>query len=425
MIHEIKIRNLYSFKEEQTFSFEASSDRTYDDLYCYEVKPGLKLLKMAIIYGANAAGKSNFLNVLDFIRQIILNVPNEKMKGTSVQQFLLDTQCLSENSSFSISLYLNGIRYIYDLELNSEFIVSEKLVYYPSSQPALVFQRGYNPSKKVSTLKFGSTIDVGEREKIILEGDLIINATLLSVYLRKNVNISVFEAIVNWFSKNMSPKTDSRNEQRYQSTERIYKSEKEKEFTLELLKKADFNIIDIELEKEEKKEGRSDVFEESAQLYLAIGIIKRRGLKFIHKTMNGKIAAMSFDAQSEGTKRYFELSSILGKLLEENSFVPLDELESSLHPDLADHFIKTFLANSKNSQLLFTTHNLMLLDSDYIRRDAVWFCEKNEDGATELFSAHDFGLHKNISLFNAYKIGKFGAKPNLGSIYLDNSGEKQ
>ena len=132
---------------------------------------------------------------------------------------------------------------------------------------------------------------------------------------------------------------------------------------------------------------------------------------------------MPYDAQSEGTKRFFELSSILGKLLEDNSFVPLDELEASLHPDLTDHFIKTFLANSKNSQLLFTTHNLMLLDSGYIRRDAVWFCEKNEEGATELFSAHDFGLHKNISLFNAYKIGKFGAKPKLGSIFLDSYGK--
>jgi AAA15 family ATPase/GTPase len=423
MIHELKIKNLYSFKEEQIFSFEASSDKTYEDLYCTEVKPGLKLLKLAVIYGANASGKTNFLNVLDFIRQIILSVPNEKLKGINLQAFLLDENSRNENSSFSISFYLGATRYIYELELNSDHIVFEKLAYYPATQPALVFERSFNSAKRISKLKFGSTIEVGERDKIILEGDLIINATLLSVYLRKNVNIPVLEAALSWFSKNMSPKTDSRNELRYQSTERIYKSEKEKDFTLELLQKADFNIVDIDLEKEEKDEQRSGMFEESVKLYIVMGYGKRKRINFVHRTGSGKNATLPYDAQSEGTKRFFELSSILAKLLEDNSFVPLDELETSLHPDLTDHFIKTFLANSKNSQLLFTTHNLMLLDSDYIRRDAVWFCEKNEEGATELFSAHDFGLHKNISLFNAYKIGKFGAKPKLGSIFLDSYGK--
>jgi hypothetical protein len=381
---------------------------------------------MGVLYGANASGKTNFLNILDFVREIVLHVPSEKLKGINVQPFLLDEACKAENSEFSISFYIDGTRFIYELSLNSNFIFSEKLIYYPNSQPALVFERAFNNKKVVSKVKFGSTLDLIEKDKIILEGDLIVNTTLLSVYLKKNVNIDVLEKVVKWFSYNLSGKVDAKSELKKQITEKIYNSADQKKLTLELLQKADFNIVDIEVEKHQSimkidKEGKSIYFPD---LFLENFGLDLYDLKFIHKSKKGT-SALPYEAQSEGTKRYFELSGILSTLLTENNIVYIDELESSLHPDLTDHFIKTFLANSKNSQLLFTTHNLILLDSDYIRRDVVWFCEKNENGATELYSAYDFGLHKNISLFNAYKTGKLGAKPHLGSIFLENYGKEK
>ena len=91
----------------------------------------------------------------------------------------------------------------------------------------------------------------------------------------------------------------------------------------------------------------------------------------------------------------------------------------SLHYDLFTHIIKTFLVNSDRAQLIFSTHSLMLLDEDFIRRDMVYFASKNESGATEIYRAKDFGLHKEVSILNAYRAGKLGAKPQLGSIFID------
>jgi AAA15 family ATPase/GTPase len=95
--------------------------------------------------------------------------------------------------------------------------------------------------------------------------------------------------------------------------------------------------------------------------------------------------------------------------------VAIDELESSLHPDLVSFFLQMFLLNANNSQLIVTTHAQYLMEQDYMRNDMVWFCEKQESGTSEYYSAQDFKLHKNNNLANFYRAGKLGAKPVLGS----------
>lgn len=98
----------------------------------------------------------------------------------------------------------------------------------------------------------------------------------------------------------------------------------------------------------------------------------------------------------------------------------VDELDDSLHHDLLVYFLQTFLSNDSEAQLLFTVHDQLILTEDFMRRDMVWFTEKKEETAsTEIFSADDFNLHKNASIFNAYKLGKLGAKPTVGSPFLN------
>ena len=123
--------------------------------------------------------------------------------------------------------------------------------------------------------------------------------------------------------------------------------------------------------------------------------------------------------ESEGTLRMYGLSAVLYLLIMQNQILLGDEMENSLHYDLFTHFIKTFLVNSERGQMIFSTHNLMLLDEEFIRRDMVYFTNKNEAGATEIYRAKDFGLHKDVSILNAYRAGKLGAKPNLGSIFTN------
>ena len=125
-----------------------------------------------------------------------------------------------------------------------------------------------------------------------------------------------------------------------------------------------------------------------------------------------------------GTQRYFEYAGLLSILLEQKVFLPVDELESSLHPDLFNHFLLTYLVNGKKeSQLIATTHNREILNNrDIFRDDAIWFTDKNEDSATELYSLADFDssvVRDTTNVLNAYKSGKLGGVPNLGDYYID------
>ena len=115
----------------------------------------------------------------------------------------------------------------------------------------------------------------------------------------------------------------------------------------------------------------------------------------------------------------YGLSALLYTMVKNQQILVCDELDSSLHYDLFTHILKTFLVNSERGQLIFSTHNLMLLDEEYIRRDMVYFANKNQSGATEVYRAKDFGLHKEVSILNAYRAGKLGAKPNMGSIFMN------
>ena len=114
------------------------------------------------------------------------------------------------------------------------------------------------------------------------------------------------------------------------------------------------------------------------------------------------------------------MGAVLESLIKDGSIYAIDELENSLHYELVAHFIKIFLENSNSSQLIFTTHDINLLNLDFLRRDTVWFVEKNEYGASELYSLVEFKLHKNLSPFNAYRVGKLGAKPNLSDSSINN-----
>ena len=147
-----------------------------------------------------------------------------------------------------------------------------------------------------------------------------------------------------------------------------------------------------------------------------------RRIEFVRKLDKEEIYSLSIQKESSGTKRYFGLGGVLYELIHGSHILCIDELETSLHPDLMKHFLQMFLLNSKNSQLLITTHNISLMaDQDFIRRDALWFTEKEGDGSVDLFSAADFNtdiLRKGSSIINAYKIGRLGAKPNLGSPYI-------
>lgn len=159
--------------------------------------------------------------------------------------------------------------------------------------------------------------------------------------------------------------------------------------------------------------------------------IKTIDLIFKHLVIDNKgkesIHNLPREQESRGTLRFYGLSGVLSTLIKGKRVISIDELETSLHPDLMKHFLLMFLANSSQSQMVIATHNLFLLEErEILRNDVIWFTQKRENGTTELYSLSDFDtsiIRKNSSIINSYKTGKLGAKPDLGNIFItENNG---
>lgn len=174
------------------------------------------------------------------------------------------------------------------------------------------------------------------------------------------------------------------------------------------------NLLRKNLKNDDEKKHISDLKEK--------GKLKSFNLEFIH-LINGINYQLPFDDQSQGTQRFYGLAGILDLLVRKESVVPIDELESSLHPDLFIHFILMHLVNSNKSQIIATTHNREILkNKDIFRNDSVWFADKSDEGNTLIYALDEFDsktIRDTSSIYNAYSIGKLGGVPELGDYYLD------
>lgn len=424
MIHEFRCKNVLSFRDEIELSFEATADKTYRDYYCVDVKPTLSLLKVAIIYGQNASGKSNIIRALHYLRNLITSSKEDKTDLINFKPFLLDDTSKDGFSSYHLSFFIDGQRFIYDIEHNAEYIRKEKLVYYPTSQPAIVFERAYNNDKNLSAIKFGATLDLTQKESIILEGNTIRNTSVIGIYSKSNVKIDVLDKVKDYFDNTFMDPILPSTELTVWTSSRIEKEDDKRNFVVDQLRKADFNINSIKFTEEERDLDEtlaeiiknSEIPSDEKAKVLKRKKLKMTDIKFSHDTSDG-IYDLSFGYQSDGTKRYYGLSGALEEIIRNNHFLAIDEIQSSLHPHLVSHFFKTFLVNSKNSQLIFSTHDLLLMANDFMRRDVIWFIEKGGNGSSDLYSASDFKLHKNKSVFREYQLGKLGAIPDTGNIF--------
>ena len=420
MILEFQIENFGPIKERQTLSFEATKDTTLEDYYCVEVSPGVRVLKLGILYGPNASGKTTFIKAFDFLAKKLVRFPSAYQKDNKLDfsPFLFNENSSHNPSYIQLIFFIEGIRYTYSLKFNQEFILEETLQYSPHGRLAEVYTRTTDTEKKLSNIKFGSTILVEKYQYIQLDGNTLSNMTVLGALGRTNVSIEPLNSVKNWFDKFVARAVYPQMSLNGWTNVRISKDSNhfdenfKREFkakVIDIIRKADVQIDDIEANK--------------------IGDSFKYKITFNHQVTdsqgNKNTYYLDYDNESMGTQRYYGLSGALAITLSQPAFLAIDELESSLHPELMKHFIMTFLANSTESQMLVTTHNLSFLDeSDILRKDAIWFTEKQSDGATKLYSLSDFDtktIRKGTSILNAYKIGKFGAIPNLGSIYLEKS----
>ena len=417
-------------RDEQTLSFIPTNDDTSRDIYTEEVADGVSLLKIGFIYGSNASGKTNILKALDFFSQFMVNDGLNKGDEIGVVPFLLDDVSDKERTQFEMSFYLNREKYKLNLVLDNKVIYEETLQVYSSVQPTLLYKRTYNPEKDATDIVFGGKVGLVKKSREAIEGNTFNKRTVIAAFGMSNVEKSRLNLVYDFFSQKIVPIMYPQSSLMGFTKRRITRDRdgRLKRFILHFLKASDFNISDIAIHEEEVSitpemelviKNTSAMPEKAKEEILKKGTLHSDEMFFVHHTSNGD-KELDEELESRGTKRYMGLATILYDLLVHGVILPIDEIESSIHYELLSYFIKVFLVNSKRSgQLIISTHDINLLDEDYIRRDVIWFTDKNDCGETQLIRLSSLGLHKTLSVYNAYRQEKLVNLPFLDSIYMD------
>ena len=409
MIVNFSIQNFGSIKDEQTLSFEADASKHLEDTYVVHTA-GKRLLKLALIYGANASGKTTVLKALDFLRDLVLKPKEKKTDILHFDPFLFDVQTSQEPTELSIEFVHEEVCYQYEVAFTRQAIISEAL-YIDTFDKVLVYSRTTDIEEQLTKINFGDKIILDKNAQQVLELNTLWNNTVLGGFLKTNINLEEFRRVADWFQNYLKPIVAPDTKLDTYITNKIDDKKITKDEILEILKKADFNISDMIVRKKE------EIVPENLPRFFKVRIDRR--IIFQHKIDN-VFYSLPMEKESEGTKRFYGFAGLLALLIKTPTIFPIDELESSLHPDLYTHFLLSFLQNAQHSQLIATTHNRELLgDSDIFRNDVIWFTDKGEDCATELYSLADFDTSTIKNILNAYKIGKFSAVPRLSDTFID------
>jgi AAA15 family ATPase/GTPase len=405
MIHYLKIKNFGPIQETVELTFEVSGEQG-SPAYEVTMPDGKKLLKLAYIYGPNASGKTTVLRAIDFLRTLWLDPAYVKDEELQYDPFLFRPDADNYSSLIELSFYMAGIRYIYEVNFSKKSIRAERMTVYHSNQPTELFRRETDLVKRLSHVYFGHAVKGAAIPLNALATATLHNNTVLGAFQKINVDLPVFEQLNKWGKGFFISMIDESTDLSSNTSFRISQDPKFAAWMNIFLNKADTSLRGVIV-----KDAKPSSFDMDRQV------------NFLHAMDGNDVYSLPLDKESSGSARYFGLGGVLYRLLTQPSFAGIDELGSSLHPDLMKYFLQVFLLNSDQSQLLFTTHNLFFLDDDeFIRKDALWFTEKSNYGEVSLFSAADFDsktLRKDASLINAYKSGRLGAKPNLGSPYLN------
>jgi hypothetical protein len=421
---EFKVANFRSIREEQTFSLvAANADKELPESVIDRELPGLsgvRFLKGAAIYGPNASGKSNVIKAVEFAVNFVLRSATKLQPGdpTGAEPFKLDGASVREPSSFEMTFVAENTRFVFGFSITPQRVVEEYLVAYPKGSPQRWFHRTFDEGKGVYEWAKPST--AFKRDKS-LEAKTRDNCLFLSV--GPQFNHAQLTQVFHWFKTEVRfihLSTDNRFLPGF--TTKILSEGRHVDQITNLLVSADTGVTGIDLKQE-------DVSVEDLRRNIPPAVLaelenegplqprKRTKVKLLHKTGGGESVELDFNnEESAGTKRLFALAGPWADILEQGYTVFVDEIETSLHPILVKELLKLLfnpVTNPKAAQVVFSTHNPVLLDGSLLRRDQVWFTEKSPAGATHLYPLTDYQPRNTEALAKGYLAGRYGAIPFL------------
>ncbi len=428
MLVQFTVRNFKTFKEEAKLTLFASNydKTTREEDNVFEVpKFGLRLLKSAVVYGANASGKTKLIDAAYFLKEFIMESSKESQQGDPIETepFRLSTMTIGEPSMFEIVFIHNDEMFRYGFEATTKAVTSEWLFHRPHTKEVEIFFReGQKFSVHPKLFRKGSFF---VKEKMVRS-----NALMLSVAAQFNDEMA--ERVFSWLQK--FHQLSALHEEEFAEHTMILTTDSgAKSRVLNLLKEADLGIESIEIKQTEIAETPDDlpkalqVFMKKAMNEMGLSILSEvKTFHSLYDSSNAKVGVEEFtldDQESSGTAKFFALIGPIIKALDHGEVLLVDELDSKIHPNLVCKLVALFNSaetNPKNAQLIFNTHDTNLLGAGLFRRDQIWFVEKDRYGAASLYSLASFktdeGGRKSDNFEENYIGGRYGAIPILGDF---------
>lgn len=377
------------------------------------------VLPVAAIYGANASGKTNVVLAMRFMASVVResHARWEPDKPIQLEPFASQSDTLS---TFSTDFLLEGVRYQYGFSLTPEAIVEEWMYAYPSGKKQTWFKRERNKPISFSTKLQGDNRTI---ERLTRPNSLFLSAAAQN-------NHQALSPIYGWFSKSLSVLFGGRS-MAFTHTQALYSDADLRGRLGRMLSLADLGIADLSIQEErvpaEAEEIRREMKEFVAKLASRMKVDMSeappfldetpRVIRFLHR-IGGSTLPFGEHQESSGTIAFLCLLDPVLRALKNGGVVLVDELDESLHPLLAIKVIRQFsdtASNPAGAQLIFNTHDTNLLAADVLRRDEIWFTEKRQDGASQLYPLTDFKPRKEENLASGYLQGRYGAIPFLNS----------
>lgn len=431
MLIEFSIENYRSIQERQTLSMVASEDEKMLDTNSF-IMPNtdkLRLLTSAVIYGPNASGKSNLLLAIQTLRRLVMNSATRMQVGEKlpIEPFRLNSQSAKNPTNFEVIFIHKGTRYEYGISLNRERVYEEWLIAYSDEHQQNWFSRQYMPDNPKFQADEGYKWSFGKGlkgEKLRIKKFVRSNSLFLS-HAAQNNHPQLTE-IFEWFQDEINILSPSSHAIEF--TLSIFDEDHSfQQRVAKLLNQADIGISGIKIEQKAIPEGLLSYFNQFIKQEIEqlerniIDDIQKVDVITLHK-MNDSDEEIEFDMddESDGTQRLFDMAGLWLYVLENGEVLLVDELDRSLHPVLSKALVKMFNdpeINKNNAQLIFTTHDTILLDTEMLRRDQVWFTEK-EKSMTKLYSLSDFQPREDESLQKGYLRGRYGGIPFINGLSI-------
>lgn len=384
MVLEIRLSNMFSFRDEVTLDLQAAKIQTKKarelegNLFSVD---GEQMLKSVALFGANASGKSNVIKAIRACVNMVRSSHNYSVDTRfAISPFKFEDYA-NKPSSFYIRFLLNGVEYEYSFSFMHDEIITETLYYYPNGRKSLVFRRDESRGTEKK--------DIYEFKTVIKRPfDVADNTSKKTLYISRasQMDREIAQKIFLFFCNDIVLDYQVAN---IDSLDNLFKERKEQ--MLEVLRTADSDIIDFK--------------------------IQNNAITTFHRT-NPSVAFDFETEESEGTKTLFRMMVRMIGIIHEGKMLLVDEIDNSLHTQLVEFVIGMF-NHSNHAQLIYTIHNTHLLNTDFQRRDQVYFVNKREDGSSDLYSLFDFkDFRDTLDMEKAYLQGRFDAIPTISNLTI-------